>query len=212
MDPYIKVPPDYRKKTTSLKKEKYELLEITFDTTYVIAQVIGLIAMGCGIISFQSKKRISILVLQTTSNFLWVLQYLLIGAYSAVVANALGIIRNVIYLFRGKSKFADSKIVPLVFIGLFVISGIITYETPFDILPVIAMVFSTVAFFVTNENKIRWLSIAVTLSWLTFGISAGSISSMISDGTNFISIVVALIRYRGVYEYERGKDRTNDNM
>lgn len=180
------------------------MLEITFDLTYAVAQFIGFVAMACGIISFQSKKRTSILLFQTTSNLLWVVHYLLLGAFSAVVANAIGILRNLVYMQRGKYKFADSKFIPVIFVVIFTISGILTYENPFSLLPMIAMAVATVAFFVNNENLIRWLSLGIAIPWLTFGIYAGSIASAVSDGTNLVSIIISLIRYRGAYSINNG--------
>ena len=178
------------------------MLEIVIDFGYISAQLVGFVAMACGIISFQSKERAKILTFQTMSNFLWVISYLILWEPAAVVANAIGTMRNVLYMFRGKYKFADSKAIPIVFIVIFIISGVLTYQTPFDILPMFAMVISTVAFFVKKENTIRWLSIFVGASWFIFGASAGNIASIVSDGTNLLSIIIALIRYRGVCLYE----------
>jgi hypothetical protein len=183
------------------------LLEIKIDLIYITAQLIGFAAMACGIISFQSKRRVSILTFQTVSNILWVIHYLMLGAVSAVVANAIGIVRNLVYMQRGKRKFADSIFVPIFFVAAFLLSGIITYETPFSLLPMLAMAVATVAFFVTNENLIRWMSLGIAVPWLTFGVYAGSVASVISDGTNLISIIISLIRYKGAYStLKKGSD------
>lgn len=179
------------------------MLEITFDLTYAVAQVIGFIAMACGIISFQSKRRTNILLFQTTSNLLWVVHFLLLGAFSAVLANVIGILRNLVYMQRGKYKFADSKLIPIAFVAIFTVSGILTYEDPFSLLPMLAMAVATVAFFVRKENLIRWMSLGIAVPWLTYGIYAGSIASAISDGTNLISIIISLIRYRGAYSEKK---------
>ena len=187
------------------------MLEITIDFTYIAAQFVGFVAMACGIISFQSRERAKILTFQTLSNFLWVISYLILWEPAAVVANSIGTLRNVLYMFRGKYKFADSKAIPVIVITRFIISGVLTYQTPFDLLPMFAMVISTIAFFVKRENTIRWLSLLVAISWFTFGASAGNIASIVSDGTNFLSIVIALIRYRGVYLYENNKGNEIDN-
>ena len=104
------------------------MLEIVIDFGYISAQLVGFVAMACGIISFQSKERAKILTFQTMSNFLWVISYLILWEPAAVVANAIGTMRNVLYMFRGKYKFADSKAIPIVFIVIFIISGVLTYQ------------------------------------------------------------------------------------
>ena len=172
------------------------------DAMFAVAQAIGFVAMGIAIYSFQAKHRITMLTMQTVSNLLWMTHYLMLGSMSAVFANLIGTVRNVIYGFRGKYKFADSKIVPAVSIIVFVISGIMTYTGPFDILPTFAMVFASIAFFIKDEKMIRYISVFIALPWLTFGIYAGSIASIVSDGSTLISIIIAIFRYRKFELYE----------
>jgi hypothetical protein len=173
------------------------------DATYIIAQLSGFVAMGFGMYSYQTKKRVSILTLQAFSNVFWLIQYLLLGRYSAVAANVIGILRNIIYLMRGRFKFADSRIVPIICMAAFVVSGVFTYTAPIDVLPICAMLIATVAFFMDNEQMIRILSLGVAICWFTFGLLAGSIASMISDGITFFTILVAVIRYHRIARYEK---------
>ena len=172
------------------------------DAMFAIAQAIGFVAMGIAIYSFQAKHRVTMLAMQTVSNLLWMTHYLMLGSMSAVFANLIGTVRNVIYGFRGKYKFADSKIVPAISIIVFLITGVMTYTTPFDILPTFAMVCASIAFFIKDEKMIRYISVFIALPWLVFGIYAGSIASIVSDGSTLLSIIIAILRYRnfGIYE------------
>ena len=176
---------------------------IEIDLTFIIAQAVGFVATGIAIYSFQAKHRVTMLTMQTTSNLLWMVHYLMLGSLSAVFANFIGTVRNIIYGFRGKYKFADSKIVPAVSIVAFIISGIFTYTNPFDILPTLAMIFASIAFFVKEERLIRGISVFIAISWLTFGFYAGSIAGIVSDGSTLISIIIAMIRYRDFRIYEK---------
>ena len=173
------------------------------DATYIIAQLAGFVAMGFGMYSYQTKKRFSILALQACSNIFWLIQYFLLGRYSAVAANVIGVVRNVIYLCRGRFKFADSRLVPVFCMVAFIVSGVFTYTSPIDVLPILAMLIATVAFFMKNEQMIRILSLGVAISWFTFGLLAGSIASMISDGITFFAILIAVIRYHRIAGYEK---------
>lgn len=172
------------------------------NVTFVLAQVIGFIATGIAISSFQAKRRLTLIGMQTVSNLLWMVHYLMLGSLSAVFANLIGTVRNVIYGLRGKYKFADSKIVPAVSIIAFIISGVFTYTNPFDILPMLAMIFASIAFFVKDEKIIRYISVFIAVSWLAFGIYAGSIAGIVSDGSTLVSIIIAIIRYRNFEIYE----------
>ncbi len=178
------------------KKGGSRMLGREIDAIYIIAQLIGFAAMGFGMYSYQLRRRMNILILQSLSNLLWVVQYVMLGAYSAVTALALGILRNAVYMLRGRFRFADSKAVPVIFIIIFAISGIFTYEAVFDLLPIAAMIAATLAFFLKNEQLIRCISLVVAVCWLAFGISAGSIASIVSDSLTFIAIVISICKYQ----------------
>ena len=168
---------------------------------YIVAQLIGFVAMFFSLISFQAKTRGGIIALQILSNSILVVQYFLLGYstgevyYSAVVANFIGLFRNAIYSMRGKWKIARSKVVPAVAILLFIVSGIFTYKTPFDILPIFSMCVSSIAFFMREERLIRYLSVLVILPWVVYSIYAGNIASIISDSMNLLSVLIAIIRF-----------------
>ena len=171
------------------------MLPETVSLTYIIAQIAGFVAMGFGMYSYQMKHRTGILIFQTLSNVFWLIQYLLLGRYSAVAANVIGAMRNVIYMFRGRLRFADSRLVPILATVAVVISGAITYGSPIDVLPIVAMVIASVAFYMKREQLIRILSLGIAISWFTFGLLAGSFAGMISDGVTFIVILISVIRF-----------------
>lgn len=172
------------------------------DIMFALAQSVGFVATGVAISSFQAKKRMNMLIMQTVSNLLWLAHYLMLGSLTAGLANLICTLRNVVYGMRGKYKFADSKLVPAISIVAFIISGIFTYETPFDILPTLASICASIAFFVKDEKLIRYISVFIALFWLSFGFYVGSIASMVSDGSTLISIIIAIIRYRNFDIYE----------
>jgi hypothetical protein len=174
---------------------------------FIIAQAVGFIATGVAIASFQAKKRINMLLMQTVSNLLWMAHYFMLGSLPATFAFLIASTRNVVYGFRGKYKFADSKAVPALYIVAFIISGAITYETPLDILPTLGMVCASIAFFVKEEKLIRYISVLIALSFFSFGVYQGSIASIFAEGSTLISIIVAMIRYGGFEKYEKETPR-----
>ena len=185
-------------------------MNFEIDTLFIAAQAIGFVATGIGIASYQAKRRYTLLVMQTTSNMMWLIHYLMLGSLSAVFANLIGIIRNIVYSFRGKYKFVESKLVPAAAIAACLITGIFTYNGPFDTLPIIGMMLASVAFYIEDEKIIRYISIFIALSWITFGIYARSIASVVSDGMTLISVIVAIFRYRNFEIYDKTTFARND--
>ena len=177
------------------------------DALFIIAQIIGFLASGFAIGAYQSKHRKNIIAMQTFSNSFWIIHYFMLGSISAVVANAIGAVRNVIYGFRGKYKFADSKITPTIFILVFLAMGIVTYDSIIDIIPTLAMIIASIAFFIKDERIIRLMSLSLSILWFVFSIFSASVAGAVSEGLTMGSILIAIFRYRTIYLYERrGED------
>lgn len=183
------------------------ILGLKIDALFVAAQLVGFLATGMGVASYQTKHRSNIIIRQIIANTGWIIHYLMLGSYSAVVANSIGTVRNILYSFRGKYKFADSKLIPTISIIIFVISGAITYKDAFDILPTFAMIVASIALYIKDEKIIRYLSILLPVSWLLYAIRHFSIAGVISESLVLISVVVSIVRYHGM-EKQNGVDVT----
>src|SRR5574344_737522 len=79
-----------------------------FDLNTIIIQAICVLAICFAIFSFQAKKRSSILLFQSAASTLWMIHFILLAAYTGAILNFIIVLRNVVYYFRGKHKWADS--------------------------------------------------------------------------------------------------------
>ena len=66
------------------------------DIIYIIGQMLGIVAVILGFVSFQMKTPRGILIFQIIIAFVFSLHYLLIGAYTAVVLNFLAAVQSII--------------------------------------------------------------------------------------------------------------------
>ena len=62
----------------------------------MIPQIIGLLAVATFLFSYQQKKRKNIILFNTISRCLYILQYILLGAFSGAVLDILGAISSII--------------------------------------------------------------------------------------------------------------------
>lgn len=88
----------------------------------IITQLIGGIGVLASVISFQCKKHNKILLFRTLNEAFFALQYFLLGAYTGMVMNIIGCVRNIIFskqVERGKKTTATASI----FCGLFFCVG-----------------------------------------------------------------------------------------
>lgn len=161
----------------------------------IIAQAIGFMAMASAIISFQQKERKRILIWQLICSALWSLHFFALANLTGAVINTIQTVRCVMFFFKENHKWAQSRALPGVFLCLSVAAGILTWESVWDILPIIGMMISTIALWMTNPKHIRRLTIPVSVVWGIYDISAHSIAGICNEIFVIISILIAMYRY-----------------
>ncbi len=169
-----------------------------------IAQIIGMFAMAMNCISFQFKKKTQILAFQLCGSTLFAINFFMLGAYSGGLLNAIAVIRAIVYI---KEKTFHSKHIAWVFgfSALYVLSYVSVFTvfgTPFEgwkpvveLLPVIAMVLTTVSFRCNDAKAVRFFGMFSSPLWLTYNIICFSVGAIICEVLNFVSLVVAILRY-----------------
>ena len=61
---------------------------------FIIAQIIGILALIILMLSFQKNEKKLLLKYQTTSSFLYAIQYIFLGAYTGSLMNLTCMVRN----------------------------------------------------------------------------------------------------------------------
>ncbi|MBQ8350421.1 MAG: YgjV family protein [Clostridia bacterium] len=170
----------------------------TIDWGFVGIQLIGFVAMGLGIGSFQAKRRTTILTIQISASVLWCLQFFLLNSPAGLINNVLGIARNTVYSQKERWVWVRSIFVPIGFMAAFVAAGIYTYtlEGLISLLPTVAMIIQTAAYYITNEKILRICSLFVSPLWLIYDAIQLSAAGVLCESFTIISIIIALIRYR----------------
>lgn len=160
-------------------------------------QLIGFVAMGLGIGSYQAKRRSSILTIQIFSSALWCLQFALLAGWAGLINNALGLVRNAVYTQKERWGWVRTPLAPLVFILLVIAAGVFSFtlEGPISLLPMAAMIIQTVAYSITNERTIRICSLFVSPLWLVYDAITLSAAGVVCEALTICSIIIALIRF-----------------
>ena len=157
---------------------------------------IGVISIVLQFLIFQMKNRKGIITVSILSNIGWLSYFALQGDFISGGANIIGIMSNVVYLYRGKYRWADSKwwlVFFLIFAGAY---SVLTFKVWNDIFPTLACLSSTVAFFMIKEKNIRMISLFTYCMFMCNSISKLYVVALIADITALISVVISLIRYR----------------
>ncbi len=162
----------------------------------ISAQILGVMAVVAYLLSFQMKKRKNIILVNATSRLLYVLQYVLLGAFEGAVLDLLGMISSVIAKQK-ESKFIKKNVYYfIILLNLsMVAAGVVLYENIFSIFAILGIILETTALWITKEKDIRILSLVAAPFWLTYNIANMAYGSAFGNALAIISIIIALLRY-----------------
>ena len=160
----------------------------------IAAELAGLAAIVCSLLSFQMKKRRTIMAFQMAASLLSSLSLFLAGTVVGGCLDFIAFIRTLIFSNNGK-KWASSPLWLFGFCALMIGTGILTWESAWSVLPIIGSVLSTVALWMKKEKHIRMLSFLSGPCWLVFNLFRGTFAGALNEVLAMSSIVIGLIRH-----------------
>lgn len=178
-----------------LSKRMTEALSNSMGNGYpILYNTIGIIAIFMQFMVYQMKNRKTILCWAMVNSVAWMAYFLLQGNFVSGVSCLLGILRNVVFIFRGKHAWADSYL----WLGLFLcISGASSFGfvSWIDIFGLLAGLSSTIAFFMKEEKYIRSISLVTFIMYMINSVTHAYWVALVADTTAFISVIIAIVRY-----------------
>ena len=162
----------------------------------IFAQVFGVGAMICLFLIYQQKSRKRILLLKLCTDVCWVIHYLLLGAVAGMIPNAVGILRELIFIRRKEQKWAGLVIWPILFICINWIWGFSTFKSLYNILPIAGSTAVTVALWIDNPRMTKLICIPVSLAFLIYDCFVGSYIGIVNESIAICSILLSLFRTR----------------
>lgn len=161
---------------------------------FIIVQAIGLLGSVLSILSLQNDNRKQILATQIFCCILWTVHYGLLGAYTAVLTNIIGLGRGIVFYNNTKS-WAKNKFWMYLFILLFALSAVVTWNGFYCILPCISMTLTTIALWSHNMKKTRFLFLLNSPPLLAYNLITKSYSCALIEAVAFVSFIIAIWRF-----------------
>lgn len=165
-----------------------------------IPQIIGLLAVATFLLSYQLKTRSNIIACNVTSRCLYILQYLLLGAYAGAVLDILGAISSVL---AGKKHThfmrKHIKIILPAVTTVMVAAGVsiaVLNRSYLDLFSLVGVLLHTSAFWMERERGIRIVSLLGSPFWFVYNFLSRAYGSAVGDLLTMGSIVIAMVRYR----------------
>lgn len=164
-------------------------------TNNLIAQGIGMVGLIFAIISFQNNKRNLILVFLGMAQMCFIVHFALLGVWTASAMNIVGSTRTFFFMLRGRKKWMDNDLVMYVFISLFFIAGILSWQNWLSLLPIMAMAIETIGVWQKDPRKIRFIVIIPRPMWITFNVIHRSYAGMLTELFVITSLITGIIRF-----------------
>lgn len=190
---------------------------MTFD---IFVQILGFIGIAFNIIAVQFNSHGKIMLFKTIGEFMFILHYVFLNAWSGVVMDIIGVSRNIIFTLNVK-KGKSNKFWIIFFATITIVLGLFTIVISWNsmikgaiwlfgenyltltivgvfcsILSIIAKFLTTVGYAIKNPHTIRKLNFPSSSCWLVYNFVYFSISGVVNEIFVMSSIVIAEIRYR----------------
>ena len=162
--------------------------------SFWLIQLIGLVGSVISFTSLQSGSRTKILSLQILCCVLWVVHYALLGAYTGVLINILGLGRAVVCAFNDR-PWAKNPLWLAFFLVCYAVSPLLTWNGPYCLLLGGAMMLTTVALWTHNMRLTRLLYLFNSPLVLVYNLIAQSYSSAAIEVVAFLSFLLAVWRF-----------------
>ena len=166
----------------------------------IASQIIGLAAVGLYLSSYQLKKRRQIVWVTCISNALYVLQYLLLGAFSGAAMDALSTVSS---FFAGKKHSPQlkpyTKWIAAASLAVITVAGLSVAAAQRDIvelLPIAGALLQTGGLWCEDEQTIRKFGLCSAPFWLVYNFISQAYGAALGSLLAIVSVVVAMYRYR----------------
>jgi ribosomal protein S18 acetylase RimI-like enzyme len=177
----------------------------------VVAQIMGLIALVCLVLSMQQNNKKSLLKIQLLANTFYGVQYLLLNALSAASMSLVSLIRCILFYKNDQKTKKPSLLILITFIVIIIFFCITTFDGYYSLIPIVIALMYTYALWQTNMDVFRIISVIVAMGWISYNIVVGAYVAIIGSIIELTSAVVAIIRFCK-YKMYYLKNASNNNI
>lgn len=155
-----------------------------------LGQSLGFIAMFILFYGFALKDDKQVVRVLIVSNLFWLAHFLMIDNLGAFLATAIAMLRLYLSL---KYRWSTNA---MIFVTIACLtSGIIAYEEPVSILPIVWTIAASYGFFFLEKVPLRMLLLLVSSMWLVYHLETGSVSWVINEVIVTITLLITIYRF-----------------
>ena len=165
-----------------------------FFTNFWFIQFIGAVALVFVCFAWNSKNRKRLLQLQAINMSLFVVQFILLRAYTGALMQFVAILRNIVFSKKGEEKWASSHGWMYFFMTLSVVGLLFSWQGLVSIFPVIGIIIGTYGLAKNKTHDIRIYILVTTLAWIPYDLIVHSYTGFIGEVVSDIGIFIGMYR------------------
>ena len=169
---------------------------IEYNLIFIIAQVFGIISIILNIFIVQFKTKEKMLIGMIISNLVVAIQFFLLNAITGGIISLINVIRCIVFYMFKKGNKKPSLFVLLIFEVIVVVSGIVSWQNIWSLLPIIATATYTYGIWQDDVLKIKYISAIIVFEWSIYDIIVRAYVGFIQGIIKVISSIIAVIRYK----------------
>lgn len=161
---------------------------------FILAQLCGIIALILTVISVQFKTKEKIVMCSVFANIVVAIQFFLLNAITGAIISIINTVRCLIFYYYKKKDMKPSLVVLVLFEIVAIVSGIISWQNIWSLIPIIVTVVYTYGLWQDNVTVIRITTGIAGLGWSVYDIIVRAYVGAIQEISQFISAIISLIR------------------
>ena len=162
----------------------------------VLFQGIGFIGVFLFVLSYQFKSNRMLLICQISGSCMFILQFVLLGAYIGAVNLIITLVRNLLVMNRERFSWARSWWLCAGLIGTGLVFLVLFWNGPMSVLPFMALAGSTLGYWTGSAQYIRLSNlICASPCWLSYDLLVGSWGGVACEIITVVSALISIYRY-----------------
>jgi len=166
-----------------------------FTTTFLVSQIIVVIAylfLGTGL---QKKDRIQILTFSTIYQVLMIFHYSLLLGISGIIASVIALLRNLLFIYNEKKGKSNPISALVIFSIIAVISTVCFYTTLADLWPCILTLIGIYSYWSKSTKVTRIGNLLISGCYILYAISLNSWFSILCELYLIVNTIIGYIKY-----------------
>lgn len=168
-------------------------MDFIINNSYIIAQILGVLALVCMAISYFQRNKTVFFTIQTLGNLFTVLSFFVQGEYFASIGCVIATIRTGIFsVFSSKNKEVPWWLV-FVLCGATIVSCVILWKSALDLIFMLGLIIFTLSFKVKDARRMKYLLLIPNTLYCIFEFFSQSYAVLVSTVIELVSLIVSII-------------------